>query len=141
MGAIADEDADFAWFATLLRSYGPKPGVSVKGLWDETRKPQTPEEWKRAFDALKDGLWSDPAMAQAWANELSVKFARELGAIQGLEAEIAARRIMEGPLDLQLKYHARIRRELTELEKAYAKLQKRRLPRREKTNPTDPEAA
>lgn len=138
-GLVADDTADFHMLAVLVRYHGPDPRVGVKNLWDDSTTPQNDEEWKKAFKSLLAHHWADDTTkATVWAYQLQRTLRRELDAVTGLEEQIVANRIMNRPLDLQLKYFARIRRELSEMQKQYSELQQRELPLPEKTNPTDP---
>lgn len=136
-GEVSDEEADFPMFATLLRFYGPDPRVVIEGLWDDTNEPGSDAEWMKAFESLLAHHWPNGMRALVWVHRLSTRFDRELEEVLGLEEERAASRIMGDPMDLQFKYFARIRKELTEMRKEYAELQKRELPALKEANPTD----
>jgi len=129
-----DED-DFKIYAALIRTYGPNPKVGIKGLWDDEHEPATTAQWKRAFKTLKAKFWPDEADARRWANQLALRFSRDFEAVDGLEEQIAANRILEGPFDLMLKYHARLRREFQGLRADYTDLQTRPLPTPGKNEP------
>lgn len=135
-GLISDDEADFLVFAHLVKRFGPDSRVGVKGLWDETHEPKDAEQWKTAYQSLVAHHWSDPSEVLSWASEVSQRLRRLAEEVDGLEEQIVAGRIMNGPFDLQLKYHARIRRELTKLLEEYGQLQKRDLPGKNEPNGT-----
>ncbi|MEX2250608.1 MAG: hypothetical protein WD895_00885 [Acidimicrobiia bacterium] len=136
-GEVSDEEADFPTFATLVRFYGPNPRVVIEGLWDDTKEPESDADWMKAFESLLAHHWPDETRALVWAHRLATRFERELEEVLGLEEERAASRIMSEPMDLQFKYFARIRKELTEMTKEYTELQKRQLPALREPNPAD----
>ena len=121
------EYPEFAAMATLLRFRGPKADVRIDGFWDDENSPASREDWQRAFEALKDALWSDDQDAEDWALMKWVELQREFEQVENLEERIAVNRIMNGPFALQLKYEAQLLNSLRLLRREYAELQKRDL--------------
>ncbi len=121
------EDPNFSVMATFLRFHGPTPEVMIDGFWDEQNTPSTDEDWKRAFEALRDAFWDDRESATSWAMGKFIEISREFEQVEKLEERLAANRILSGPFDLQLRYEARLLSSLRVIGKEYAELQKRDL--------------
>jgi hypothetical protein len=133
----AEDEVVFSIFATLVRTYGPAPLVEIP-VWDGKHEPQSPEDWKVAFEALRSLFWPRQGDAKRWADALALQLSREAEAVDGLEEQIAANRILNA-LDRLLKYQARLRKEYQEMRKDYEDLRKRPLTAPGKNEPNDPE--
>ena len=121
------DEPDFMSFAYLVRYRRPDPKVTVKDLWTDEQEPKTQEEWATAFRSLKAHYWPNPADAVRWADQLARKLSLEWDRVRDLEARNAARRILDGPFDLQTKYESRLSSDLRKYLSLYQQLQAREL--------------
>lgn len=126
-GVAMSEEPDYALFAYFARYHGPNPNLGVKGLWTDEREPETEEEWDRAFRALVAHHWPKSGQAQAWANALALKLSNEHDRVRDMEARSAARRILDGPFELETKYESRLSHDLKKYFQLYRQLQLRDL--------------
>src|SRR5690606_13187931 len=104
-GRLPEEEALFDAFELMVRNYGPDPMIGVNGLWDEHHEPKSLDQWKTVYRSLVAHHWPNATNALWWAWDLSERLARSYAQVHGLEEKLVAHRVLDGPLDLQLKYH------------------------------------
>lgn len=125
---------DYAW---LMRNRGPRPGLRLKGFWDDAHEPSSDSDWERAFLLLLKKLWPTRAVAAGWAYELQRELEREWLAVEGREREIVAGRVLDGPFDQVTRYQARITKDYIRLFALYQALRSRELPSAGSNEPND----
>lgn len=126
-GGVSDE-TDFEVLSLLIRYHGPSPKVGVKDLWTDEREPETPEEWSQVFQTLLAHHWPKRADAEAWSADLAKQLSDEYDRVRDMEARNAARRILDGPFELETKYESRLSHDLKKYWGLYRELQARELP-------------
>jgi hypothetical protein len=131
-GYLREEDItvyDVTWrdLAWLLRYRGPRPGVGVKRLWTDDTTPDTDEEWRKAFEALLEFLWSDTEKAIERAERKALRLFVESMESEQRHQEVAAMRILEEHSGLESRYHSRLVRDYQRLSAELRELQERNL--------------
>jgi len=102
------EEVPYRDYAALMRDMGPKPGIPIKGFWDDEHCPISNEEWEKAFRFLLKKLWPNQMAAAAWAFEVMQRLEAEWAALEGREREIVADRVLDGAFDKVTRYHGRV---------------------------------
>lgn len=128
IGAIGVEEVPYRDFATLMRTLGPRPGFSIKGLWDESHEPKSRGDWEKACDILVQMLWPNKEAAADWAYQTSQRFAEEWEAVNGRGRELVADQVLDDIFDKVTRYSGRITTDLARSLDLYRTLQSRTLP-------------
>ena len=125
LAGIYDGPVDYSMFAILMRKMGPRPGVSIRALWDAETTPKTDDDWAQAFSVLREQLWESELDIRVWAHGLAARLSRKLEALEGLDRERASNRVLNGSMEQVTRYTSRTINDLMRLVGIFERLQER----------------
>lgn len=97
----------------------------MRGLWNNERTPQAPDEWKRAFHALRRYHWPDVEDAIAWGMRFIAEELPRLSEIAGRALAAAASSTLENSFSRASQLRTRVNRDLMTHLRIYSEMQKR----------------
>ena len=123
-----DHAPEWDLLAEFVRRRRGDGTTALPGVWDDRHTPETPDEWKRAFDALVRRYWATNDEAITWVSQFIHTEIPRLGQVAGRALAVAAHRTLDNSFGRATQLRSRINRELVTHLGIYGQLQRRVMP-------------